>query len=112
MSEAEEYGYEGTYFGGNSSEPFSPTDGYGYIPSSPPKQRLRRRASDPTHHLQHNESEPDMGADDTVDVIFFQYGVVVFYGLDEDQERGILEDMENAGKSLDSHTFIRGCFTE
>ncbi|KAF5357178.1 hypothetical protein D9756_006608 [Leucocoprinus leucothites] len=35
--------------------------------------------------------------DDIVEVVFFEYGVVVFFGLTEGQERDILEDIENAG---------------
>ncbi|KAI0792407.1 hypothetical protein C8Q75DRAFT_752676 [Abortiporus biennis] len=31
------------------------------------------------------------------EVVFFSYGVVVFFGLDENQERGILEDIQAAG---------------
>ncbi|KAH8103105.1 hypothetical protein BXZ70DRAFT_928147 [Cristinia sonorae] len=31
------------------------------------------------------------------EVIFFTYGVVVFFGLEEGQERAILEDIQNAG---------------
>jgi len=32
-----------------------------------------------------------------VEVVFFEYGVAVFFGLTEGQERDILEDIENAG---------------
>lgn len=35
--------------------------------------------------------------DDIVEVVFFEYGVAVFFGLTEGQERDILEDIENAG---------------
>jgi uncharacterized Rmd1/YagE family protein len=35
--------------------------------------------------------------DDVAEVVFFEYGVVVFFGLAEDQERDILEDIDNAG---------------
>ncbi|EKM77336.1 hypothetical protein AGABI1DRAFT_43472 [Agaricus bisporus var. burnettii JB137-S8] len=34
---------------------------------------------------------------ENVEVIFFEYGVVVFFGLTEAQEKDILEDIENAG---------------
>ncbi len=30
-------------------------------------------------------------------MVFFEYGVVVFFGLSESEERDILEDIENAG---------------
>lgn len=35
--------------------------------------------------------------DDIIEAVFFEYGVVVFFGLTEGQERDILEDIENAG---------------
>lgn len=35
--------------------------------------------------------------DSIAEVIFFEYGVAVFFGLDEGQERSILEDLDNAG---------------
>ena len=35
--------------------------------------------------------------DDIVEAVFFEYGVAVFFGLTEGQERDILEDIENAG---------------
>lgn len=31
------------------------------------------------------------------EAVFFSYGVVVFFGLDEGQEKGILEDIDGAG---------------
>lgn len=34
---------------------------------------------------------------ENVEVIFFEYGVVVFFGLTEAQEKDILEDIDNAG---------------
>jgi len=35
--------------------------------------------------------------DDIAEVVFFEYGVLVFFGLEEHQEKDILEDIENAG---------------
>ena len=35
--------------------------------------------------------------DNVAEVIFFDYGVAVFFGLDEGQERCILEDLDHAG---------------
>jgi len=35
--------------------------------------------------------------DEVAEVVFFEYGVVVFFGLEESQEKDILEDVENAG---------------
>ena len=31
------------------------------------------------------------------EVVFFSYGVAVFFGLEEAQERDILDDLESAG---------------
>ncbi len=36
-------------------------------------------------------------ADDVAEIIFFDYGVVVFFGFTEQQEKDILEDIETAG---------------
>lgn len=89
LSEAEENGYEGTYFPAES-----PNDGFdpeGFIPSSSPgdsrkqperKQRLRGRS---------------LSGEKVGEVVFFAYGVVVFYGLEENQEREIIDDIEKAG---------------
>ncbi|CAE6424480.1 unnamed protein product [Rhizoctonia solani] len=97
MSEAEEYGYDGTYFApGSPSNPYS-FEGGGYISSSPPTSRKPHRRVPQVRH----QSDPDhwqMGDDgDIADVVFFDYGVVVFFGLDETQEQDILEDLYNAG---------------
>lgn len=35
--------------------------------------------------------------DEVAEVVFFQYGVVVFFGLEEGQEKGIIEDLDNNG---------------
>ncbi|KAF8644902.1 hypothetical protein AX16_008186 [Volvariella volvacea WC 439] len=41
---------------------------------------------------------PDRIPEDEIgEVVFFEYGVVVFFGLQENQERDILEDIERAG---------------
>ncbi|KAF9450288.1 DUF155-domain-containing protein [Macrolepiota fuliginosa MF-IS2] len=40
---------------------------------------------------------PGPPEDEVVEVVFFEYGVVVFFGLTESQEKDILEDIENAG---------------
>lgn len=39
---------------------------------------------------------PHPDPDTFVEAVFFAYGVVVFFGLDEAQERSILEDVETA----------------
>ncbi len=35
--------------------------------------------------------------DDAAEIVFFAYGVAVFFGFDETQERDILEDVHGAG---------------
>lgn len=37
------------------------------------------------------------GEEDIAEVVFFEYGVVVFFGLQERQEKDILEDIDKAG---------------
>jgi uncharacterized Rmd1/YagE family protein len=39
--------------------------------------------------------------DQAAEVVFFSYGVVVFFGLGEAQEKGIIEDIEKAGVLAD-----------
>lgn len=145
LSEAEENGYQGTYF--TSPAARSPTSlRDGYISSSSPVDTREARPVSPTA-LEHegapftpasetelvlpseNEQEPehDLGAPasfsdaeapterqvhwqtpprtplvakmpdaEVGEVVFFEYGVVVFFGLEERQERDILEDIERA----------------
>jgi uncharacterized Rmd1/YagE family protein len=40
---------------------------------------------------------PVVTSDDTAEIVFFAYGVAVFFGFDEMQERDILEDVHGAG---------------
>ncbi|KAJ7636067.1 hypothetical protein DFH06DRAFT_1054701 [Mycena polygramma] len=126
LSEAEEDGYQGTYFpaahspkaqrGGYISsespvfrrkplEPFAPSS----IPDTPASEGI------PEMPTPASESEPSatfgddtpasegplapvpVPEEDVAEVVFFEYGVVVFFGLDEEQEKSILEDVENAG---------------
>ncbi|KII87615.1 hypothetical protein PLICRDRAFT_42122 [Plicaturopsis crispa FD-325 SS-3] len=105
LSEAEENGYQGTYF--STPQARSPEDGY--ITSSSPvdtrKIPARPAESDaeqdhePEEAPRRRERERERDADDesVAEVVYFAYGVVVFYGLDEGQEKGVLEDLENAG---------------
>ncbi|KAF9563200.1 DUF155-domain-containing protein [Agrocybe pediades] len=61
---------------------------------------LYGRWKEPRKVLDTPGSEPSMSKqqdDDVAEVVFFEYGVVVFFGLDESQEKDILEDIENAG---------------
>ncbi|KAI0052154.1 DUF155-domain-containing protein [Auriscalpium vulgare] len=147
MDEAEENGYQGTYFTSTSprGNAYSERDGYISGPAgSPEDARLRRlhaeetedeaeRATeasvedrddsagavatpseqDPTE-AEDTEAEarprkrsnllsppraprPVMNTDDSAEIVFFAYGVVVFFGFNEDQERSILDDIEGAG---------------
>jgi uncharacterized Rmd1/YagE family protein len=130
LSEAEENGYQGSYF--NSPAPGSPRDGN--ISSSPVHTRHPRPPS-PTTSVEpltsydsdvptpmrepapSSDREPQSPSTDTevvpeveipspppartpedkvAEVVFFEYGVVVFFGLEERQERDILEDIEKA----------------
>lgn len=73
MSEAEEYGYDGTYFtSGSPSNEYS-LEGGGYISSSPPNPRKAQRRKPEIRHrdddlLQHDDQN------EIADVIFFDYG--------------------------------------
>lgn len=111
MSEAEENGYQGTYFTSQSPE----VNQDGYIQSGSPK--LSRSVPSETEPETETETEHDANGrgtprarpqavsapvieDNVAEVIFFSYGVVAFFGMSESQERGILEDVENAGVML------------
>ena len=61
-------------------------------PSSARKKQKRRKGL--TSQERGNEPTND---EDYAEAIFFAYGVVVFFGLTEQQERGILEDVASAG---------------
>ncbi|CAA7267253.1 unnamed protein product [Cyclocybe aegerita] len=157
LSEAEENGYQGTYFTHPTAR--SPTSlREGYISAgSPVETRKKRRSHDdepPTPTPGDTDLEPDLGFmtepeletpsaratsyshqdivdidpgaetdpgtyrrwnptedaprvpeagiassrdDDVAEVVFFEYGVVVFFGLEERQERDIIEDIDGAG---------------
>ncbi|EMD35503.1 hypothetical protein CERSUDRAFT_116241 [Gelatoporia subvermispora B] len=56
------------------------------------QQERRRRKSKTDQQLRANIHENDFA-----EAVFFDYGVVVFFGLAEGQERGILEDVDAAG---------------
>lgn len=106
LSEAEENGYQGTYFTSPAArDPTSVPDGY--ITSSSPVES--RRPAPPLvidSEAETHEQEPPRpriqaqvkkSEEEVAEVVFFNYGVVVFFGLNEGQERGILEDVEEAG---------------
>lgn len=46
---------------------------------------------------QEDQRPPKRKEDEVAEVVFFEYGVVVFFGLDEEQEKGIIEDVNTAG---------------
>ncbi|KAJ7035650.1 hypothetical protein C8F04DRAFT_1098024 [Mycena alexandri] len=121
LSEAEEDGYQGMYFP-TAHSPKAHTDGY--ISSSSPVFTRKQFAPSSVPETPASEdvpqtpaSEPEPGPlnagndtpasegapaptiseEDVAEVVFFEYGVVVFFGLDEQQERSILEDIDNAG---------------
>jgi hypothetical protein len=76
MSEAEEYGYDGTYFmAGSPSKPYS-MEGGGYIASSPPNSRKhhRKERQVPTLVRANSDQWQPEDEDHFADVIFFDYG--------------------------------------
>ncbi|KAJ3728043.1 DUF155-domain-containing protein [Lentinula guzmanii] len=114
LSEAEEMGYQGSYFPQetesypnedgymtsssptetrqalNEESPFSPTS---YVSSSPETIRQQRKPSSSRIDIEREQVPPQENAE----VVFFEYGVVVCFGLTEGEEKSILEDVENAG---------------
>jgi uncharacterized Rmd1/YagE family protein len=127
MSQAEEDGYTGSYFvpGRSPEDGFSRRDGYiaaGSLTNSPP---IDRRVRDPEESEFEGSREhalvtdtpvllpdptfappaaqvsepvtPVVAGDDTAEIVFFTYGVAVFFGFDEVHERTILEDLDGAG---------------
>ncbi|KAJ7695090.1 hypothetical protein B0H17DRAFT_1198791 [Mycena rosella] len=139
LSEAEEDGYQGTYFP-TAHSPKAHRDGYisssspvytrkpmvpftessvpeTSVPDTPASEDVPQTPAEPGPSTAFEEDtpaseEPPTGYsdepprrappapipdEDVAEVVFFEYGVVVFFGLDEQQERSILEDIENAG---------------
>jgi uncharacterized Rmd1/YagE family protein len=126
MSQAEEDGYTGSYFiPGRSPEHGFSHDGYiaRSLTGSPP---VDRRVRDLEENEVEGESRdrgfhvdtplvaqsptlapptapvseprtPVAAGDDAAEIVFFAYGVAVFFGFDEMQERDILEDVHGAG---------------
>ncbi|CAE6470274.1 unnamed protein product [Rhizoctonia solani] len=97
MSEAEEIGYDGTYFAAGSPGNDFSLEGGGYISSSPPTSRKPQRKAPRIQYRVDSDHWQTGDENDIADVIFFDYGVVVFFGLEETQEQDILEDLHNAG---------------
>jgi uncharacterized Rmd1/YagE family protein len=130
MAEAEEYGYDGLYFtSGSEPHPgFAHRDGY--ISSSPPTQRYPDRLESdtdadleasitdpegspetftqqfhngarPTERTDNNSRSKTVAFDEHVaEVVIFDYGVAVFLGMEEPQERAILEDLQMVHSGL------------
>ena len=123
LSEAEELGYQGTYFTSNSAEErrfdgymtgggspeHTPLISMSYedqpqiqqhredhdshtspkTPQSPKKARKKKRRA--------SKAEPPVDYSNVAEAVFFSYGVAVFFGFTENQETGILQDIERAG---------------
>jgi uncharacterized Rmd1/YagE family protein len=124
LSEAEELGYQGTYFTSNSVEERR-LDGYMTGNGSPDHTPLMSISYEDSPHIQqpreyHDEThtppkasrppnltrrkkrkpskvEPPVDYSSVAEAVFFSYGVAVFFGFTENQEIGILEDAERAG---------------
>ena len=96
LEEAEENGYEGAYFHPSSSPNEISSDGF--IPSSTPENRRTDNRlgnfHDEPQPVKHREAADSR---EVAEVIYFAYGVVVFFGLTESQERSIIDDIESAG---------------
>ena len=99
LSEAEENGYEGTYFPSEETQESFTSDGF-IASSSPEESRLGADSrSDGEQLLPPRQRHRTKSASENkiAEVVFFAYGVVVFYGLQEAQERSIIDDINNAG---------------
>lgn len=118
MSQAEEDGYTGSYFiPGRSPERGFSHDGYiaRSLTNSPPVERRVRDLEEndvvlvDTPLVSQNPTlvpptapgseprTPVATGDDAAEIVLFAYGVAVFFGFDEMQERDILEDVHGAG---------------
>jgi uncharacterized Rmd1/YagE family protein len=120
LSEAEELGYQGTYFTSNSAEERR-LDGYMSGGGSPEHTPLISMSYEEQHREEdHDDSrtstktpqspnktrkkkrkaskaQPPVDYSSVAEAVFFSYGVAVFFGFTENQEIGILEDFERAG---------------
>ncbi|KAG6900300.1 hypothetical protein C0993_000273 [Termitomyces sp. T159_Od127] len=118
---AEETGYQDTYFSIPTPQPSNPRQGFTstsiqipccspddnerLLPSGAqvepkPFRTLSSEAETPLPRKAHWQlSSPLKPEEDVAEVIFFDYGVIVFFGLHKRQERDILEDIAHAGIS-------------
>ncbi|KAH0581415.1 hypothetical protein H2248_012497 [Termitomyces sp. 'cryptogamus'] len=119
LSEAEEDGYQGTYFNTRTPRPSNSHEGYIYsspvepgpvlsdmtelLPSEAESEQellytSLSEAESPVQRKVHWQSPPrSQSEEDVAEAVFFEYGVVVFFGLHERQECDILEDIARAG---------------
>ena len=79
LSEAEENGYEGTYFASEDGEDSFSTDGY-IVSSSPLENRIPNEQSDQQRARRRTRAK-SVSEEKIAEVIFFSYGVIVFFGL-------------------------------
>jgi uncharacterized Rmd1/YagE family protein len=124
LSEAEELGYQGTYFTSGSVEQRR-LDGYmtgGGSPEHTPLVSMSYEDQHQIHQLREDRDElhtspktpqsanktrkkkrraskvePPVDYSNVAEAVYFSYGVAVFFGFTENQEIGILEDIERAG---------------
>lgn len=103
LSEAEEVGYQGTYFAPGSL-PEAGLDGYMTNPELSPLMSAKteiRGEEPPTPkrrpYKKKKKLTDPVDYDTVVEVVFFSYGVAVFFGWEEAQEQHILEDIDGAG---------------
>ena len=155
MSQAEEDGYTGSYFipGRSPENGFWRDDGY-ISGHSPPTARREPEESEVEGESRDRGRSVESAAqdlaftpvsvsasappasesitpllapgDDAAEIVFFTYGVAVFFGFDEIQERYILEDLHGAGAlkvprpegeweveechfAVSSRSFLRAC---
>ncbi|OBZ67896.1 Sad1-interacting factor 3 [Grifola frondosa] len=111
LSEAEEDGYQGTYF--SSVAPPLASEIEGYIPSTSPmvattelpeaaqavpqESQERTPEQEQPRKQRRKLSRASQSSHEFAEAIFFAYGVVVFFGMSDAQEHGIIEDLDAAG---------------
>lgn len=89
LNDAEENGYEGPYFTLESNESNEDYTTGGFIPSSSPEALLHAAPAQERPKVKKIE-------ENVAEVVFFAYGVIVFFNLTEDQERMVIDDLDNA----------------
>jgi uncharacterized Rmd1/YagE family protein len=102
VSEAEESADDAGYFSGRpTSSSVEPADGV--IDATPPGMGSVSEPVTPTMQtvipspaVEPNRRSPSLDPESFAEVVFFTYGVVVFFGFNEAQEHSILEDIETS----------------